>query len=65
MAPINLNRVSIVKPIILKGNRNSHTSGNNTNIIMAIGQQRTNRRHQRINPINILMTDEHAKLSPV
>jgi hypothetical protein len=45
-----------VNPTILKGKRISQTSGNNTSIIMAIGQQSTSSMHQRINPTNILMS---------
>jgi hypothetical protein len=56
IAPMNLITTSSVNPTILKGKRISQTSGNNTTIIMAIGQQSTSRIHQRINPIKILMS---------
>jgi hypothetical protein len=64
MAAMNLITASMVNPTILNGRRKSQTSGNNTSITIAIGQHRTSSMHQRINPINILMSNSHTKLSP-
>jgi hypothetical protein len=61
---MNLITTSSVNPTILNGRRISQTRGNNTSITMAIGQHSTSSRHQRINPINILMAEQPTKLSP-
>jgi hypothetical protein len=62
MAPMNLITTSSVNPTILNGRRISQTSGNSTSITIAMGQHSTSSMHQRINPINVLMTDYHSKL---
>jgi len=53
-APINLNINSIENPIILKGNRISHTSGNSTSMSKASGQQIINKKHHNRNPIKVI-----------
>lgn len=46
IAPTTLNTSSSVKPTILKGNRMSQTIGKRKSINKAMGQQRTNNKHQ-------------------
>lgn len=52
---IILNTTSRVKPTILNGINNNHTSGKSTNMINANGQQITSNMNQRANPINVLI----------
>lgn len=46
----------MVIPIILKGRRMSHTSGNRKIITIASGQQITNSKHHNTKAINVLIT---------
>ena len=45
----------IAKPRILKGRRINHTKGSRNNIMMANGQHKINRIHQRTKPIKVIV----------
>jgi hypothetical protein len=58
--PISLKTISIVKLTILNGSKINQINGKRNNRSMAIGQQATNRRHQRASAINILIVVENV-----
>jgi hypothetical protein len=54
-APINLKISSSDSPTILNGSSISHTIGKRMSMISARGQHNTNKIHQRISDIKVLM----------
>jgi hypothetical protein len=55
IAPMSLNSASSVNPTILKGRRISQIKGNKKISTSAKGQQITNKMHQRIRAMSVLM----------
>ena len=52
---MNLNTISIEKPMILKGNKISQIKGNKNMSAIANGQHKTNKIHQRMSVARVLI----------
>jgi hypothetical protein len=64
IADMSLNTRSIDRPMILNGKRSSQINGNRMIRTRAIGQQRTNRMHQRITAMSVfIVSDDGNSLS--